>query len=745
MVHLNGVRRRRRPGSVTAPDRPLPGADRATEIARQLCLGLHAAHEEGSSAQGSQARQYHDRWAGKAAHYRFWPGRDRRRRSPRTTFAAGLRPTCRPSNWPAAKSRRAATSTRWALILHEIYTGKQVWRSNSLANLVAQRSDESPLSPSSHVDLDPLVDAVIQRCLEPSPEKRPSTVINVLASLPGGDPLRAALAAGETPSPEMVADAGESGRAPLALGIGLFAAVCVLLAIIPIVADLAHWVNLSDYQEFQPTVLEQNAKDWISRLDLNSGRNDSVYGYSPGQGNGRPLEFWYRQHSGRLVPQLRYPTASHLNWQVTVTDPSPLVPGMLSVRLAANKRFDSGQQLLELLAIPTSTSTPASANAQPEWSNLLKLVGLDPARMERVPEAQWPKNSRPPLYAEAVSVWKHPDSPDDQCLLASLGGKLVYFCRGVNDLGNFQPIFSQQDERPNGLRADVGGFRAGVVNALFTLFLGCATLLAFYNLRMGRSDTRGALRFTLSFFLFDLALRTTAVHHAADFGREAYFAFDALIFSTAITFRISIYYVALEPFVRRRWPELLISWSRLLDGRIRDPLFGRDVLVGCLVGASWALATAGLYQPITVPLTIGAHGPLHVLLWLQFMLKGAIYWLGLLLIASFAFPKKWHLAVVFVILHTMFYAPSNDPIGLLVSGVWASIVFVLFVRFGLITVMSTGFTAFLLLFVPLTASFTSWYGQPCAFALVTVVCLAGYAFYVSTLAGRFAALPTQTA
>src|SRR4029079_8452306 len=42
-------------------------------------------------------------------------------------------------------------------------------------------------------------------------------------------------------------------------------------------------------------------------------------------------------------------------------------------------------------------------------------------------------------------------------------------------------------------------------------------------------------------------------------------------------------YVALEPHVRRIWPETMIGWSRLLAGSVRDPLVGRDVLVGVLV------------------------------------------------------------------------------------------------------------------------------------------------------------------
>jgi len=43
-------------------------------------------------------------------------------------------------------------------------------------------------------------------------------------------------------------------------------------------------------------------------------------------------------------------------------------------------------------------------------------------------------------------------------------------------------------------------------------------------------------------------------------------------------------YLAIEPFVRRHWPTTLVSWSRLLAGRIRDPYVGRDMLIGVATG-----------------------------------------------------------------------------------------------------------------------------------------------------------------
>jgi hypothetical protein len=50
-------------------------------------------------------------------------------------------------------------------------------------------------------------------------------------------------------------------------------------------------------------------------------------------------------------------------------------------------------------------------------------------------------------------------------------------------------------------------------------------------------------------------------------------------------------YCALEPYVRRWWSEYLISWSRLLAVDFRNPMIGRDVLIGGALACSTLLVS----------------------------------------------------------------------------------------------------------------------------------------------------------
>ena len=78
-------------------------------------------------------------------------------------------------------------------------------------------------------------------------------------------------------------------------------------------------------------------------------------------------------------------------------------------------------------------------------------------------------------------------------------------------------------------------------------------------------------------------------------------------------------YLAIEPAIRRRWPWRITAWNRLLDGRLRDPMVGRDLLIGLAFGAAVLLvpraerlAAAGAGVPPPPPLMGAGPGALQV-------------------------------------------------------------------------------------------------------------------------------------
>ncbi len=94
--------------------------------------------------------------------------------------------------------------------------------------------------PSSIVrDLDPAVERVILRCLERDPNRRPASALAVAAALPGGDPLAAALAAGETPSPDLLVAAGESEAFAVAPALTMALSFVVVLLVFAAFASRA--------------------------------------------------------------------------------------------------------------------------------------------------------------------------------------------------------------------------------------------------------------------------------------------------------------------------------------------------------------------------------------------------------------------------------------------------------------------------------------------------------------------------
>lgn len=253
-------------------------------------------------------------------------------------------------------------------------------------------------------------------------------------------------------------------------------------------------------------------------------------------------------------------------------------------------------------------------------------------------------------------------------------------------------------------------------------------------------------------FIFVAAFfaRASRVSHVPDV-TEFKLLFAALLLAGFFAVGCWTAYMALEPYVRRRWPHTIISWTRVLSGKLRDPVVGGHILIGAAFGATIAVLTAiglslagtyGLRLPFSSMLS-GAKG--------MFALASMRAWdavfrgLFLLFIAFFFkvfFRREW-LAVLGVAATLMatalvFEVPESPLTPAAVSAIVVPLAVAfeyLVLRFGLLPVIVAAYTALLMITLPLTADLSAPATEASILMLCSVAALALFGFH-STLAGR---------
>jgi hypothetical protein len=283
----------------------------------------------------------------------------------------------------------------------------------------------------------------------------------------------------------------------------------------------------------------------------------------------------------------------------------------------------------------------------------------------------------------------------------------------------------------------------------FALLVGSA-ILARHNLRNGRGDRRGALRTATVVFAAIAASWVLTAHYYPQLSvQNARFnlAIALALFRAATLW---LYYMALEPYVRRSWPELLIGWTRLLSGRIRDPLVGRDILAGVAIGVvvSLILMTHDLvpgwlgWLPI-VPAPSDVRG-----------FQGARYALGVVLLIVYAsllyalqgtfaivllkmlVRRTWLVVVIvlvvfFPIAITGAYSGNNLSIDVPFTILVIAIFVAALLRFGLLSGTVSFCVMLTLTSFPLTADMSKAYAGTSLWLLATTAALAIFGFYAS--------------
>jgi len=567
--------------------------DRAVRMARELCAGLGAAHDQGilhrdlKPANVMVDGRGHVKLAdfGLAAAIEDGTHADVRSGTP-----AYMAPEQVEGRGVTVRSDVYALG----LVLYELFTGQVAFPAKTLAE-AARRGDAPPPRPSSHVEgLHPAIEEAIERCLDSDPERRPATATAVAASLPGGDPLAAALAAGETPSPEVVAAAGPRGGLRPGVALGCLAAVAFLWFANQIpgraISPFDHLPLVKSYE-----ALKENARDIAGRLGYDETPPYSWAGYGYGfrelfhliqqygpasvkdhiAQSGQPVFlFGYRQSDEPIVPP-------GLEGRVSWWTPAP---GEGDVSLV----LDTYGRLAELRVKP-SWRESGRPLPRTDWPGLFELAGLDIARFDEATPTV-----RPESFADARRAWTGtlPDYDDRAVRIeaASLEGRPVAFSKIISSDVRWTTEGGQPPEIPRGTLTAVAVLFVVVLLAVFV----AALLLAVRNLKRDRGDRKGAFRLAASVFALRLlhwALAGDHVAHPELLGPLA----AAFSGAAALGLLTWVGYVACEPYVRRLWPEALVSWSRVLGGRTRDPLVGRDVLAGCTVASVQALLAVWAY------------------------------------------------------------------------------------------------------------------------------------------------------
>lgn len=287
--------------------------------------------------------------------------------------------------------------------------------------------------------------------------------------------------------------------------------------------------------------------------------------------------------------------------------------------------------------------------------------------------------------------------------------------------------------------------------SLFLMIVAISLLLARRNLRLGRADRRGAFRLGLAVTLILLLSWTISGTHAVSFTMLALFV-SRTGFALFCGCVFAVLYLALEPIVRRRWPDALISWTRLLGGQLRDPVVGRDLLIGTLVGVVWTLLAQLNYaasgwlgipgQPNPV-FTDALRGFPQAIARAMFAVVQEVFtalaFFFLFFLLRALLRKEWLAAAALIVLLVGVNVVNSElPAvdGATAVLVFGSVVLVL-VRFGIVAQATVFLVSTLLTSFPVTRHLSAWYAPQGLLAVAIVLALVVYG-YRTTLAGRTA-------
>jgi hypothetical protein len=399
--------------------------------------------------------------------------------------------------------------------------------------------------------------------------------------------------------------------------------------------------------------------------------------------------------------------------------------------------LDGSGRLSEFIAVPQALQDDNPTRAM-DWEVLFSLAGLDIRTFAAVDPA-WV----PTTFAEERRAWEGslPEQPGQTVRVeaAALAGRPVSFVLAgpwSRSARASQPV--PQSSFSRFLQVVTGLVMPGLMLA--------AAILAWFNLKAGRGDRKGATRAAAVLVILEVVAWLLANQHTGVIGWDVERFFGAISRALFDGGLLWLTYLGLEPYVRRFSPGSLIGWTRLLGGRWRDPQVASDVLVGICAGLGMTLFYAAHNL---VPPLLGAAEPMPILpgdpqsllsgrmaigrmlsQLVNAMSQGMLAVAGVVTLLIFL-KRKWlaHIVssalFVWVVIEGMF--PAGTPVldvivGLGIIGIWTGVI----LYAGLLSTIAALATHFMLLRAPLTFDLSSWRGTP-SLAYLLVIGGAGLA------------------
>jgi serine/threonine-protein kinase len=727
--------------------------NKAVQAARQLCAGLAAAHDQGVLHRDLKPANVMIDGRGQAKITDFGlAGLDEAIAG--VEARAGTPAYMAPEQLAGKEVTVKSDLFALGLLLYELFTGEQPFRGKTPAEILELQEHSSATTPSSLVEgFDPAVERVILKCLEKDPAQRPPSALAVAVALPGGDPLAAALAAGETPSPELVAQAGGTEGVAPRTAIGLFLAALVMTALWVVEAPHTQLVGYTDLPK-SPEVLVARAQEVLSDLGYDKAPRDSLFDFNPnepylghiGETDNLPerwdrlrdsqpaaLRFRYRQSPQAIV---KISAGSIGSW---MEDPAMTIAGEAMLEL------DQKGRLLSFLVLPPERhESESEAAAEPDWLPMLSAAGLDPGQLVEE-ESTWV----PPVHADSRAAWvgSYPDAPDIEIRVeaAAFQGR---------------PVAMRLLEPWNRTRAEETAeyatrtrTREIVQQVTFNLMILAAIFVAWRNVRLGRGDHKTALRFALYLGVVRL-LWLFGAHHVAAQGEGQVF-YSHYAYSTLRIVLVWVFYMAVEPYARRLWPHSLVTWVRFVGGRWRDPLVGRDILVGVAAGAllanliwlhSWLFprltGLPGIPPQVDMFMLEALRRGAHLVAALamahtQAVLMNALFYVLILVILRLVLRQTWLAVAAFFVLGVGAYWPaySSPAVQVIFTLLFGVVIIGVLFRHGFLSLVVANAVWFLLAGIPITYQVSSWTFGGTVVALAIVFGLAIYGLRTA-LAGR---------